>query len=162
MVSIKAFEAFKRSTNGSYESYLEEWHQNSYDPTKDPTILTPESGGTCTANWALSLEQVKAVNKIWYGPTKNGEIPDPESNNGAGWKLSDGQVWWGKIRGTKIEFAGQPRDIGGGFLPNVFDPKLASPLWNHPLGKSENSWRTFFTRAIRTGNAERSADGCQL
>ncbi|KAI0127866.1 Tannase/feruloyl esterase [Xylariales sp. AK1849] len=144
MVSRKALEAGDTSVTSCHDGYITHWDRNHYDPTKDPSMLCIESGGECSEPWALTLAQAKAINKIWYGPTMDGSIPDPEDDNGAGWHLAPNQLWWGKIRGTRIDYAGQPRHIGGGWLANAHaDPTLASPLWDHALGKGQNKWQTF-------------------
>ncbi|CAK7233309.1 hypothetical protein SEUCBS140593_008559 [Sporothrix eucalyptigena] len=141
MVSRKALTAGDTTVTGDHDGYITHWDDNTYDPTKDPTVLDTASGGTNTEPWALSIAQARAINKIWYGPTIDGNIPDPAVDNGSHYKLSPNQLWWGKIRGTRIDFAGRPRDIGGGWLANVFsDPAYASSLWNHPLGEAKNKW----------------------
>jgi hypothetical protein len=74
----------------------------------------------------------------------DGTCPPPAINNGASHTLSEGQLWWGKIRGTRIDFSASPRHVSGGMLAVAHrDPSLASPLWNHPLGPSSNRWRSF-------------------
>ena len=144
MVSRKALEEGDTTVTGFHDGYITHWDRNTYDPTKDPSVLSAESGGNCSEPWALTLDQARAINKIWYGPTKDGSIPDPAEDNGAGWELSPNQLWWGKIRGTRIDYAGQPRHVAGGWMAVAYaDPTLGSSLWNHALGKGKNRWQRF-------------------
>lgn len=141
IVSQKAQAAGDTAITGSHDGYITVWDQNSYDPSKDLSILSADEGGKCTEAWAFSKAQCQAMNKIWYGPTIDGNIPSPAKDNGAGYQRPRNQLWWGKIRGTRIEFAGVKRDIiGNMFAVAHKDLKLAPPSWIHPLGKGENAW----------------------
>ena len=144
VVSQKAQEAGDTAITGSHDGYITAWDKNNYDPLLDPSILSVEAGGNCTAPWAFSKAQCEAVNKIWYGPTLDGAIPTPAEDNGAGWNRPKHQLWWGKIRGTRIEFANMKRDIVGNMAAVAFkDTKFAPPVWNHALGKGENAWTSW-------------------
>lgn len=147
IVSRKAIAAGDTTITGQHDGYVTDWENSSYDPTQDPSVLSISDGGTCTEPWALSLAQATAINKIWYGPTIDGTIPPPATDNGTAINRPAGQLWWGKIRGTRIDFDKFPRDIGGGMLAIANDDvSLASPLWKHPLGRSHNRW-TDYTHA---------------
>lgn len=144
MVSRQALSAGDTFVTGSHDGYITRWDCNTYDPTKDETILSLKDGGTCVAPWALSVEQAHAINKIWYGPTLDGSCPDPAQDNGASYQLAPRQLWWGKLRGTRIDFSDYPRHVSGGMLAVAHrDVSLASPLWDHPLGRGRNRWRDF-------------------
>lgn len=147
IVAQKAQAAGDTAITGSHDGYITVWDKNFYDATKDLSIISTAEGGECIDTWGLSKAQCQAINKIWYGPTITGDIPDPAEDNGAGYKRPEHQLWWGKIRGTRIEFANTKRDIIGNLLALVYkDPKLAPPFWDHPLGKGENGWANWTHR----------------
>ncbi|RDW75438.1 hypothetical protein BP6252_06580 [Coleophoma cylindrospora] len=144
IVSQRALAAGDTTVNGQHDGYLTDWESNSYDPTQDLEILDTSSGGTCTEPWALSLAQAKAINKIWYGPTLDGEIPEPSDDNGSSCPRSKNQLFWGKIRGTRIEYTTIARGAATGLLALALqDSSLASPNWNHPTGVGRDNWRTW-------------------
>lgn len=142
MISQKALGAGDTEVNGSHDGYITDWLNNSYDPTKDLTVLSVKDGGHCTESWALSMAQAQAINKIWYGPTLDGGIPDPAQDNGSGYQLSKNQLWWGKLRGTRIDFSTIVREAATGILALSFqDSSLASPAWVHPTGCGQDRWK---------------------
>ena len=144
MVSQKAIAAGDTTVNGQHDGYLNDWEANTYDPTKDPSVLAVSEGGSCTEPWALSLAQAHAINKIWYGPTIDGSIPDPKEDNGALCPLRENQLFWGKIRGTRIEVSREPRAAATGLLALSFqDSSLASANWEHTTGSGRDIWRSW-------------------
>ena len=144
MVSQKAIAAGDQVVNGQHDGYLTDWESNSYDPTKDPSVLAVSEGGTCTEAWALSLAQANAINKIWYGPTIDGSIPDPSDDNGTLCPLRPNQLFWGKMRGTRLEHLTVPRRAATGLLAlSLKDSSLASANWDHPTGKGQDKWLTW-------------------
>jgi pimeloyl-ACP methyl ester carboxylesterase len=144
MVSQKAIAAGDQVVNGQHDLYLTDWESNSYDPIKDPSVLVESEGGTCTEPWALSLAQAKAINKIWYGPTTDGSIPDPSTDNGTLCPLRPNQLFWGKIRGTRLQHLTVPRAAATNLLALALgDASVASPNWDRGGGKGQDSWRTW-------------------
>ena len=141
MVSRKALAAGDTKITGQHDGYFTDWQDNVYDPTRDPSVISVADGGECTEPWALSLAQGHALNKIWYGPTLDGKVPDPSIDNGTNATRPDHQVWWGKIRGTRIDFADKPRIVSGSHLAVALaDPSLAPPEWKDPKGRNQNGW----------------------
>jgi feruloyl esterase len=135
VVSQKAIAIADTAITGQHDGYVTIWQDNAYDPSQDPSIISINDGGNCTQPWALTKAQCHAINKIWYGPTLDGSIPDPATDNGANPERPSHQLWWGKLRGTRIEFANVKRDIVGNILALSYkDPSLAPPSWNHRAG----------------------------
>lgn len=78
---------------------------------------------------------------IWYGPTLDGKIPSPSESTGVDPDRRESVLWWGKIRGTRIDFANDKRLIVGNMFAVMFrNVSLAPESWNHPLGDSRNAW----------------------
>lgn len=79
-----------------------------YDPVQDPGVLCTADGGTHTGTACLSRVQAQAVNKIWYGMTADGSVPDPATDNGwapafSSTMMGSGlQRWFGLTRGTSF------------------------------------------------------------
>lgn len=80
-----------------------------YDPTSDAAALCTTAatasgtpGSNSDATKCLSLAEAQAVNKIWYGQTHDGSVPDPFVDNGSGTVQGFKQLWWGLTRGTSL------------------------------------------------------------
>jgi hypothetical protein len=73
MVSRKALATGDTRITGHHDGYFTDWENNTYDPTKDPIVISVADGGECVEEWALSLAQCHAANKIWYGPNTRWE-----------------------------------------------------------------------------------------
>lgn len=80
-----------------------------YDPAKDAaTLCAGEAGsgvtGTSTNVTAcLTAREAVALNKIWYGQTRDGSHADPAlDNGGATASLSGNHLWFGLSRGTDL------------------------------------------------------------
>jgi hypothetical protein len=50
------------------DGVVDDPRQCTYDPTKDPAVLTSDAGGTCTGSLCVNLVQAKAMLTIWQGP----------------------------------------------------------------------------------------------
>ena len=79
-----------------------------YDPAVDASALCVAAGGTNTTAACVTTAQAAAINKIWYGMTADGSVPDPAIDNG--WSkafsstlMGDGtHRWFGMARGTSL------------------------------------------------------------
>jgi hypothetical protein len=107
------------------------------------------------------------VNKIWYGPTTDGTVPSPQSDNGQGplGALGPNQLWFGPARGARLAghfiwdgVAGEfPHPIGADTLALALgDPTLALPSFMNAGGNGQNGWQTLdyaaFTEAFATAH----------
>nr|WP_246351105.1 tannase/feruloyl esterase family alpha/beta hydrolase [Sphingobium boeckii] len=82
-----------------------------YDPTKDNAVLCRGDGGTNQTSDCVTRLQAQAVNKMWYGPTRDGSVPDPAIDNG--WEPIAGKhIWYGPARGTSLWNAFFTRSFG--------------------------------------------------
>jgi feruloyl esterase len=96
-----------------------------YDPSTDANVLCPSDGGSSTSAACLTRTQARAVNKIWYGMTRDGSVPDAASD--IGWDAatsttlmgSGTQRWFGLARGTSLYSP---------FFVGLADPDRAFPI----------------------------------
>src|SRR5690606_12164695 len=67
---------------GQHLGYILDPSQCRYDPTEDAAVLCAGDGGCNDTPHCVSKIQAQAINKIWYGPTRDGSVPDPGIDNG--------------------------------------------------------------------------------
>ena len=124
-----------------------------YDPTKDAaTLCTGVAGnggviGTnASASSCLSLVEATAMNKIWYGQTADGSVPDPAADNGTGPYLSSSnQLWFGPTRGTSTSSlaGGSPFSISSDQAAlELQNPAYAGASFVNATGNGTNLWST--------------------
>jgi hypothetical protein len=150
------------SCGGSTLGFLLDPYACRYDPTRDASVLcsgvTGNGGATgVNANAAscLNLAEATAVNKIWYGQTADGSVPDPAIDNAAGPHLAGtNQLWFGLTRGAPLGgLAGDATGsfgVFGGPFPiaadqvalELQDPTLGSSLFTNAVGNGANNWKT--------------------
>lgn len=87
---------------GQHLGFILDQASCTYDPLDDPAVLCRADGGGNDSPACLSRKQALAVNKMWYGPTSDGSVPDPAVDNG--WKSppSGKHLWYGLARGTSL------------------------------------------------------------
>jgi len=124
-----------------------------YDPTKDTAALCTGAAGNggvigtnADASVCLNLAEATAINKIWYGQTADGSVPDPTTDNGAGPLPSNSNhLWFGMTRGTNLGL------LAGGFVFPIAtdmvalelqDSTLAGPSFVNATGDGANGWMT--------------------
>jgi len=127
---------------GKHLGYILDPSACRYDPTKDVAVLCTASGGTNASAACMTKAQATAINKIWYGMTSDGSVPDPSIDNGWTTAPSGVQRWYGLTRGTNLAWLAGPTAI------SVATPQIALELQNSTLAGP------YFTNA--TGNG---ADG---
>lgn len=126
-----------------------------YNPARDAAALcSGEVGeaGTRGANaqgTCLNLKEAQALNKIWYGQTRDGSAPDPALDNGrTGSPASNrGQLWWGLTRGTDLTaLAGDqaPFPIASQLAAlTIQSPRIAQKgMFSNATGQAEDGWKT--------------------
>ena len=180
LVSSAAVSACDADVTGRHSGYISNLAACRYDPTRDPEVLCTSDGGKNKTTSCVSRRQATAINKMWYGPTVDGSVPDPAVSNGYSTTLADKQLWFGVGRGTRIS------DISPGgrmwslvisengkitpapLAPNVAavlagDPSLATPDFRNATGNGEDGWKklTYARLAdiIARGNALQSKLG---
>jgi feruloyl esterase len=120
-----------------------------YDPTKDAAVLCKSDGGTNETPACLTRRQALVMNKVWYGMTIDGSVPDPAVDNGWDAPLTGVHIWHGYPRGGSIlsildagKWLGGPsvgRDITA-FV--MHDPKIGTPQGvKSSIGNGEDGWK---------------------
>jgi feruloyl esterase len=120
---------------GQHMGYILDPQSCHYDPTRDVNVLcagTAGNGvtGASTDPGCVNLTQAQAFNKIWYGQTADGSVPDPAIDNASTATLTSGQLWWGLMRGsTLLGLAGpRPFSIASDMVAlEMQNPNLATP-----------------------------------
>ncbi|KAH6628992.1 Tannase/feruloyl esterase [Boeremia exigua] len=155
IVSQKAVAHHDTLITGQHDGYITEWQHNDYDPTKDPSVLRVEDGGNCKENWAISLTQAKALNKIWYGTTVDGSVPDVAEDNGMSLVRPAHQLYWGKARGSRLQYVNTLCQVPGFLWPVCFlnrtlgDPGYFEGGTNAWKDFSYKEWANYMTKAAR-------------
>lgn len=131
-----------------------------YDPTKDVSALCSGvagnggvTGTNTDATTCVSLAEATVINKIWYGQTADGSVPDPSTDNAAGPNLvGNNQLWFGLTRGTYLGLL-----AGDAVSPPFFgpfpiatdqvalelqDPTYSTSLFINATGNGADKWKT--------------------
>jgi hypothetical protein len=148
-VTAAANASCSKALTGQPDGYISDPATCRYDPSTDPAVLCVPAGGTNTSAACLTVMEATAVNKIWYGPTSNGTVPDPATDNGRAAALGATQLWFGPERGTLLTghvfwdgVAGQhpfplATDVAALALG---DPTLARPGFSNATGNGQDRW----------------------
>ena len=156
LVSSSAVSACDSALTGQHDGFVSDPAACKYDPAQDTSVLCTGSGGTNATAACLSTAQAQAVNKIWYGQTRDGSAPAPASDIGYGATLASNQLWYGLTRGTALNSPGVPGlsladSVGGVPAPfhiaahqvalNLQDPTLATPDFINATGNGADKWK---------------------
>jgi feruloyl esterase len=129
--------------------YIPDPLQCTYDPRKDAARLCAGQAGvgvigTSTSDDCVNLAQATAMNKIWYGQTIDGSVPDPALDNGTGIALAPGQIWYGLARGAMtLALAGPAQfPIASEMVAlELQNPLLASTAFRNSSGNGADQWK---------------------
>ncbi len=147
-VSAKAVSACD-VVGGQHLGFVLDPQQCTYDPAKDATALCTGTVGTngvvgtnATAACVTPV-QATAQNKIWFGQTPDGSVPDPAANNGYNANLASNQLWYGLTRGASSGLAGaSPFSISSDMAAlELQDPTIATPSFTNAVSNGQNGWR---------------------
>ena len=133
--------------NGVHMGYIPDPSQCRYDPTVDAAVLctAPNTPANC-----VTPLQAQAMNKLWYGETRDGTAPAPSVDNS--WSLHIGRgnhLWYGLTRGASFGGLGGSTAAG---VPAPFtiatdlvalelqNPTLATPSFINATGNGANGW----------------------
>ena len=134
---------------GQHLGYIEDPSECRYDPTRDANVLCTASGGINTSADCVSTTQAQAMNKLWYGQTRDGSVPSPAVDNSWAHTLDSNHLWYGLTRGTSFGGLGGSTTAG---VPAPFtiatdmvalenqNPTLATPSFQNPTGNGTNGW----------------------
>ena len=143
------------AVNGQHLGFILDPRQCRYDPTKDAAALCKGVAGngvtgTNTSATCVTLKEAAAIDKIWYGQTVDGSVPDPAVDNGNFTELQPNQLWWDLERGTNLTLlAGNPGapPFFGPFpiatdmvALELQDPTYATPSFMNATGNGANKW----------------------
>jgi hypothetical protein len=162
LVSSAAVSACDADLNGQHAGYIGDPASCRYDPTKDPRVLCKADGGSNVTAACVSLKQATAINKMWFGATVDGSVPDPSTANGYTDKLLPKQLWFGLPRGTELatmSFFGIPALAGSvNGAPNTFHTdqialslqrsSLAAPGFHNATGNGADGWKDLSYRDL--------------
>ena len=144
---------------GEHLGYVMDQEACRYDPTKDPGVLCVSDGGASTSPHCVTMAQAQALNKMWYGVTTDGSVPDPAEDNGAGPVLAGKHLWFGPARGTSLynahfskqdpfmrevlqEMARTGDDPGADTVALILnDASIAGPQFRNASGNGQARWR---------------------
>jgi feruloyl esterase len=147
-VSAKAVSACD-VVGGQHLGFVLNPQQCAYDPAKDAAALCTGSVGTNGVTGAnataacVTTVQATAMNKIWFGQTPDGSVPDPAANNGFNANLTNDQLWYGLTRGSNSGLAGNnPFAIASDMVAlELQDPRIATPAFSNAVSNGQNGWR---------------------
>ncbi|MGE3690828.1 MAG: tannase/feruloyl esterase family alpha/beta hydrolase, partial [Novosphingobium sp.] len=142
---------------GEHLGYMMDPGQCRYDPTRDKAVLCKADGGANETADCVSRLQARAMNKIWYGPTVDGSVPDPARDNGWRTPPRGKHVWYGPARGTSLwnafffKFLGRATGVASPEQPpflgthqlalNSGDPALAGPDFSNAKSNGRDGWK---------------------
>ena len=162
LASAAAVSSCDTKLNGEHDGFISYPESCDYDPAKDARVLCATSGGSNTTASCLTPAEATAINKIWYGQTRDGTVPSPSRSNGYTTNLAANQVWFGLTRGTRLtdltgsDAAGAPQPfvIASDLVAlNLQNPSLAAPTFVNATGNGKSAWTT-----LRYADLARSAD----
>jgi hypothetical protein len=137
-----------------------------YDPARDRAAICAIStlvdgttpGSNADAASCVTLAEARAINKTWYGMTRDARYTDPATDVGNGRSLNaaNQQVWYGYARGTLLagNFAtllaansvngnAAPLTIGSDFVALTLDnPRIASSNFYNRTGSGTDGWKS--------------------
>lgn len=136
---------------GQHLGFVADPAQCRYDPTRDAAALCAgvrgNGGvlGSSTDAACVNLAEATVMNKIWYGQTADGSVPDPARDNASSPALaSPGHLWWGLTRGTDTRWlAGTaPFPIASDLVAlELQDARYATPAFANAGGGGADRWR---------------------
>ncbi|WP_181916996.1 tannase/feruloyl esterase family alpha/beta hydrolase [Paraburkholderia sp. BL27I4N3] len=145
---------------GQHLGYIIDPSQCRYDPTKDTNVLcaggTGNGGAVGTNRTAacVNLKQATAINKIWYGMTSDGSVPDPAVDNGWSPVLQGEHRWYGAARGASLYGPNFAPGGAVGASPNgpfviaadmvaleLQNPTIAQPSFVNATGNGAAGWK---------------------
>jgi feruloyl esterase len=146
------------SVGGEHLGYIVDIATCRYDPSHDKAVLCTSAGGNNSTADCVSAAEARALNKIWYGMTSDGSVPDPAVDNG--WIRTDRNLatkrnrrhWFGLARGTTLYlnypgFEGlvnpdHPFSIATHVVAlEMQDPAIAEPMFRSAAGSGQSKWK---------------------
>jgi len=130
--------------NGQHLGYIPDPSECRYDPTHDASVLCASSGGANTTANCVTPVQAQAMNKMWYGQTRDGTAPPPTVDNSWSHTVGGSHLWYGLARGSNMAaLAGAtPFTISSDMVAlEDQNPTLATPSFTNATGNGANGWK---------------------
>lgn len=135
---------------GQHMGYIMDPRSCRYDPTRDANVLCAGVAGNGVTGASsdpgcVNLGQAQAFNKIWYGQTADGSVPDPAADNASTPALASGQLWWGLTRGSTLLGLAGPRPFSiatDEVALEMQNPTLATSSFQNATGNGADGWKT--------------------
>jgi feruloyl esterase len=145
------------TVGGQHLGFILDVASCAYDPSTDAAVLCAADGGKNETADCLSRIQALAVNKIWYGATRDGSAPSPATD--AGWAgaatpalPSGNRLWFSLSRGTTLvgSIPGMALASPNGAFTiatdivalELQDPTIAAPGFANAKGNGNSGWKS--------------------
>ena len=147
---------------GQHMGYVADPSQCTYDPTKDAAALCTgvtigSVVGTNATAACVNAAQATAFNKIWFGQTPDGSVPDPMADNGFNANLGTNQLWYGLGRGTTLNgtAGGNPFTIASDMVAlELQDPTYATPTFTNAVANGADKWKSLSYAGLANAGAQ--------
>lgn len=143
---------------GHHDGFISDPAACRYDPTKDRSVLCRDSGGDNATAACVSTTQARAINKMWFGQTRDGDVPDPAGNNGFNARLAEDQLWYGVSRGIDItKTGGEKLFTANGIWQatlSLQSPRLGDPRFINASGNGTNGWKSLTYAELSRAQSE--------
>ena len=149
-VSNAAIEACDR-VEGEHLGYILNPSSCHYDPAEDTSVLCPSEGGSGSIDSCVTRKQATAINKFWYGLTRDGNVPSPALDNGFHDEPAKNQRWFGLTRGTNLTLlaGSSPFAIASDLVAmELGNPQISTPAMINSTGNGTNRWRELSYRDL--------------
>ena len=130
--------------NGQHLGYIPDPSECRYDPTLDAGVLCVANGGTNATADCVTPLQAEAMDKMWYGQTRDGTAPSPAVDNSWSTFVGGNHLWYGLARGSNMSaLAGAtPFTISTDMVAlEDQDPTLATTSFVNATGDGANGWK---------------------
>jgi len=130
--------------NGQHLGYIPDPSECRYDPTQHLSVICAANGGSNTTANCVTPLQAQAMNKMWFGQTRDGTAPPPSADNSWSVRVGGNHLWYGLARGSNMAaLAGtNPFSIATDMVAlEMQNPALATSSFVNATGNGANSWK---------------------
>jgi|SRR5882672_8055204 len=130
--------------NGQHLGYIPDPSRCRYDPTHDASVICAAAGGSSADAACVTPLQAQAMNKMWFGQTRDGTAPAPSADNSWSLFVGGNHLWYGLARGSNMSaLAGAtPFTISSDVVAlEDQDPTLATTSFINATGNGANGWK---------------------
>jgi hypothetical protein len=139
--------------NGQHLGYIPDPSECRYDPTLDASVICAASGGSNTTTNCVTPVQAQAMNKMWFGQTRDGTAPTPAVDNAWSKIINGNHLWYGLARGSNMAaLAGAtPFTISSDMVAlEDQNPTLATTSFINATGNGANGWKALSYAQLAT------------